>query len=695
MGINISTGLPAWLAIFCVILGIGYAALLYYKERGTDFKKKLRILLFTLRALAVTIIAFLLLSPLVKIIARTTEKPLIIIAQDNSQSVVIGRDSTFMKSDYRNKLKTLTDRLAETYEVRSFTFGDKISDKPEYSFNEKQTDLSALFDDLASRYANRNVGALILATDGLYNKGASPVYAAEKFRFPVYGIALGDTSIQKDVILTKVNYNRIVYLGNDFPIEAVVTANKCGGSKSNLTVTKDGKVLFTKTIDITGENYIETVNLQLEAATPGVQHYRVSLSPVTGEISHLNNSEDIFIEVLDGRQKVLLLAGAPHPDIAALREAIESNKNYEVEVAFANDFNKPLSGYNLVILHQLPLRNAPMPASLANMAQVKVPLLYIIGNASDLLSFSNLKTGLSIVQSTQKADEAQPLISNDFALFTISEAARKVIPNFPPLSVPFGDFKTSNSVNVLFYQKIGSVSTRKPLIMFSEQPESRIGIVAGEGLWKWRLNDYLQTGNHNTFDELCGKMVQFLSVKEDKGLFRVICKHSFAENEAVELDAEVYNDSYELINEPEVSVVIQNADKKKFNFTFSKTQKSYHLEAGMFPVGEYEYSAQVKVGDKVLQKNGVFTVSALNVEAVNLVADHKLLYSLANKHDGKVVFPSDMDKLQDMLKARDDIKSVSYTRKRFNDVVNLFWVFLLILGLLSTEWFLRKRNGSY
>jgi hypothetical protein len=678
-----------------VILGVGYAALLYYKERGTDFKKKLRILLFTLRALAVTIIAFLLLSPLVKIIARTTEKPLIIIAQDNSQSVVIGRDSSFMKSDYRNKLKTLTDQLAETYEVRSFTFGDKISDKPEYSFNEKQTDLSALFDDLTSRYANRNVGALILATDGLYNKGASPVYAAEKFRFPVYGIALGDTNIQKDVILTKVNYNRIVYLGNDFPIEVVATANKCGGSKSNLTVTKDGKVFFTKTIDITGENYIETVNLQLEAAAPGVQHYRVSLSPVTGEISHLNNSEDIFIEVLDGRQKVLLLAGAPHPDIAALREAIESNKNYEVEVAFANDFNKPLSGYNLVILHQLPLRNAPMPASLANMTQVKVPLLYIIGNASDLYSFSNLKTGLSIVQSTQKADEAQPVISNDFALFTVSEAARKVIPNFPPLSVPFGDFKTSNSVNVLFYQKIGSVSTRKPLIMFSEQPESRIGIIAGEGLWKWRLNDYLQTGNHNTFDELCGKMVQFLSVKEDKGLFRVLCKHTFAENEAVEFDAEVYNDSYELINNPEVSIVIQNADKKKFNFTFSKTQKSYHLEAGMFPVGEYEYSAQVKVGDKVLQKNGVFTVSALNVEAVNLVADHKLLYSLANKHDGKVVFPSDMDKLQEMLKARDDIKSVSYTRKRFNDVVNLFWVFLLILGLLSTEWFLRKRNGSY
>lgn len=695
MGINISTGLPAWLVIFCVILGLGYAALLYYKERNTEFNKKLRYLLFSLRALAVTFIAFLLLSPLVKIITRTTEKPLIIIAQDNSQSVVIGRDSAFMKNDYRAKLKTLTEQLAESYEIRTFTFGDRIGDKPEYTFNEKQTDLSALFDDLTSRYANRNVGALILATDGLYNKGASPVYASEKFRFPVYGIALGDTNIQKDVILTKVNYNRIVYLGNDFPIEIVASANKCSGSKTNLSVSKDGKVLFTKTIDISNESYIETVSVQLEAATPGVQHYRVSLSPVDGEISRLNNSEDIFIEVLDGRQKVLLLAGAPHPDIAALRQAIESNKNYEVEVAFASEFNKPLTGYNMVILHQLPMRNQPVPPALGNIAQAKVPLLYIIGNSSDLYAFNNLKTGLSIVQTTQKSDEAQPVISNDFALFTVSEAARKVIPNFPPLSVPFGDFRTSNAVNVLFYQKIGSVSTRKPLIMFCEQPESRIGIVAGEGMWKWRLNDYLQTGNHNTFNELCGKMVQFLSVKEDKGMFRVLCKHSFAENEAVEFDAEVYNDSYELINDPEVSITILNADKKKFNFTFSKTQKSYHLEAGMFPVGEYEYSAQVKVGDKVLQKNGAFTVSALNVEAVDLVADHKLLYALAAKHDGRVVYPAGMDKLLEMLKARDDIKSVSYTQKRFNDVVNLFWVLLLIFGLLSTEWFLRKRNGSY
>jgi len=41
------------------------------------------------------------------------------------------------------------------------------------------------------------------------------------------------------------------------------------------------------------------------------------------------------------------------------------------------------------------------------------------------------------------------------------------------------------------------------------------------------------------------------------------------------------------------------------------------------------------------------------------------------------------------------VKSVTYTKKRFSDVVNLFWVFLIILALLSSEWFIRKRYGSY
>src|ERR1039458_9599962 len=91
-----------------------------------------------------------------------------------------------------------------------------------------------------------------------------------------------------------------------------------------------------------------------------MQRYTVKLSDVDGEVSFANNVKDIFIDVLDGRQKILILADAPHPDVAAIKNALESNENYEVNSFIANDFDKSLVGYNLVILDQLPSSKYPI-----------------------------------------------------------------------------------------------------------------------------------------------------------------------------------------------------------------------------------------------------------------------------------------------------------------------------------------------
>jgi hypothetical protein len=305
------------------------------------------------------------------------------------------------------------------------------------------------------------------------------------------------------------------------------------------------------------------------------------------------------------------------------------------------------------------------------------------------------KTGLIIRQSGDKTDEASPIVANDFTLFTVSEEFRNLAKDLPALMVPFGDYSSGNSLNPLLYQQIGSVPTKKPLLMFNTASDPKTGLIAGEGIWRWRLTNFLHSGNHNAFNEMVDKIIQYLSVKEDRGHFRVNNKSSFRENETIEFDAEVYNDSYELINEPEVKLTITNAENKSYPFTFSRTEHAYHINAGLFPVGEYRFKADVKVGEKPYQKTGAFTVTPVNVEAINLVADHQLLYSLAAKHDGKMLYPGQLEQLRTLLKQREDVKKVTYSKRSYNDLVNLFWVFLLITGLLSAEWFIRKLYGAY
>ncbi|MCD4745680.1 MAG: hypothetical protein K8R58_05225 [Bacteroidales bacterium] len=695
MNFSIITEYPFWFIIFCLALGILYSAILYYKDKSHDFSLWLLRIMAFFRFISISLIAFLLLSPLIKTIFHTSEKPVIIIAQDNSQSILTTKDSLFYKDEYVKKIKDLTDKLNKEYEVRTYSFGDKISNDLSNTFSDKQTDIASLFDELLTRYSNRNVGAVIMASDGIYNKGLNPLYSSGKIMFPVYTIALGDTNIQKDIILTKVNFNRIAYLGNDFPLEIIVNANKCKGLNSSLVVSKGREVLFSKNINFTNNHYFETIRLQIEAKETGLQRYRINLSPVEHEISISNNIQDIFIDILDVRQKILILANSPHPDITALKQALESNYNYEVEDFIIDKFNKPISQYNLVILHQLPSFEHPSVNLIQELKNSDIPVLYIVGSQTNISLFNNLKTGISIIAKRNSYNEALPVLNNDFTLFTISDKTKKIISYFPPLISPFGNYKMLNSVNILFNQKIGSIKTKDPLILFNQNLDTKIGVIVGEGIWKWRLTNFAKENNHNAFNEIISKTIQYLSVKLDKSFFRIFSKNNFVENELVEFDAEVYNESYELINEPEINFTIINSDNKRFPFTFNKTASAYYLNAGSFPVDNYKYIARVKTGDKILQDKGEFTVSALNIETINTIADHNLLYKLAEKHNGKMIYPQHLDKLFNMIKEREDIKTVSYSQKRYNELINIYWVFFAIIVLLTAEWFMRKRGGGY
>ncbi|MFT5919548.1 MAG: hypothetical protein ACI9FU_001360, partial [Granulosicoccus sp.] len=53
------------------------------------------------------------------------------------------------------------------------------------------------------------------------------------------------------------------------------------------------------------------------------------------------------------------------------------------------------------------------------------------------------------------------------------------------------------------------------------------------------------------------------------------------------------------------------------------------------------------------------------------------------------------DELADEILGRQDIRNVIYERTWFRDVIDLKWLFAILIALLGAEWFLRKRNGAY
>ena len=695
VGFSLITSYPIWLVPLCIVAGTLYSALFYYRKQENEFSQLTTKILAILRGVSVSLIAFLLLAPLLKSTFRYTEKPIVLLALDNSTSITIGKDSSFYRNEFAENYGNLAQKLSKKYDVQTYTFGDKVSKGLNATFIEKQTDMAEFFAEIKDRYSNRNLAALVVASDGVYNQGADPLYITDDAPYSIYIVALGDTTQQKDRIISRVNYNRIAFLGNDFPIEITVAAHRCAGTQGKITVSSGDQQFYNEIFQIGDQRYTHTFTTKLNASKPGMQRYRIAVSAIDGEISTANNYQEIFVEVLDGRQKILLLQSAPHPDITALKQAIEKNKNYTVDNFMLGDFDGSIGSYSLVILHQIPSMNDIGFQVTSQLKNSSVPILYILGTQSNIPAYNNLMAGLMIPQTTSNFNEATGIFNPDFSLFSLGNEVQQIIPEFPPLHVPFSQYKPGTASQILLYQKIGNVSTKIPLILFNQGVDRKSATIVGEGIWRWRMANFAKVGNQQAFDDLFSKIIQYLAVKEDKSQFRVMMKNNIPENESVEIDAELYNDSYQLVNEPEVNIVVTDADKKNFPYSFSRTSNSYYLNAGSLPPGEYSYKASTSYGGKSFQKTGMFTVLALNIESLNTVANHLLLNNMANRHKGEMVYPAQLDKIEQLLSARDDMKTIVYTQKRYTDLVSLLPYLLLLLGLLSTEWFIRKRNGSY
>lgn len=692
LSINIATELPLWLVIFCLAAGFLYAYFLYKKDvRFNDTKPIIKQIMFSSRFVLVSILTFLLLSPFIKTIFNKTEKPIIIIAQDNSSSILLNKDSLFYKTTYQNQLDELVDNLSQNFEVKKYTFGENLNENNPTDFSEKITNLSNVFSEIESKFYNQNIGAVILASDGIYNQGTNPLYLSNLPPYTVYTITLGDTSVQRDLILKEVNHNKITFLKNQFPIEIFAVVNKSEGQKTQLKISHNNILIFSKDYTISSNSFSITETVLLEAKNIGTQHYKVEFTPIENEISTTNNSKDIYIDVLDGRQNILILANSPHPDIKALKSSIESNENYKVTTKFISDFDGNLAPYSLVIVHQIPQNNT----YIQQINKSAISTWYIIGNQSSEQEFNALNLGVSVTNSKNNFNDIFPKVNPQFPLFTISENTLKLIQNLPPLSGFFGNYQLKTNGYTLLNQKIGNVATDNPLLIFNEQNNKKNALLFGEGVWRWRMQEFLMNATNDATNELINKTVQFLAVKDDKSKFRILLDKSFFENEELLINAELYNDSYELINEPEVKITLIDTQEKKYNYVFNKTTNAYVLDAGILLPGIYTYTSNTKLGEKNYTQKGQFQVLPLVLEANNSTADFQLMQNLAKKFGGKMFYPSNINEISSSVEQNSTISSIIYEEHDIKDWIQLRWIFFVLLLLLALEWFLRKRNGAY
>ena len=688
---------PGWYLLLCVILGVGFALALYMRDKSfQDQKPWVRMAMTILRGLTVSLLAALLLAPFLKLFQNTTKNPIIVVAQDNSQSVgnqLTGDDSiAFVQS-----MNDLNEAVGARFDLVNLQFGEAVQEGSDPDYADALTDISDPLVYISEQYDSELLGAVVLASDGLYNRGSNPLYLSSAINAPVHVIALGDTSVKTDLRIAKVLHNDIAFLGSKFPVQIDIAATNLDARQATLTVSKvGGGNIYQETFQIESDDFFKTTEVLLEAESPGVERYRFRVSGVAGEENYANNSRDVYIEIIDGRLNVLLLGDVPHPDLSGLKEAISTNENYSVDIFLFEDFQGNPEDYDLVLLHGLPSIRRDITALHSLLVSREIPRIYIASESTSLSRFNAIQDLVRIDGTQQSANEVTAIIDPDFQLFTVPEELTNQIGNFAPLYAPYGEYTINPAASVLMYQKIGSVDTQFPLALFGQADNVKIGVIAAEGLWKWRLYDFLQNESHDLTNTLINKSIQYVTVKDDKRKFRVSpVKNLFTDIETITFTAELYNLSYELINDPDAFLVVTDSAGNAYDYTFNKASNSYSIDIGKFPVGEYTYRGFTDYGGQRLQASGRFSVKAIQLELFDNTADHAMLYQLADKHGGTVYYPDQIAALTDNLVDNEELKPVIYSSAKNTPVLNLRWLFALFLLLLGAEWFFRRYFGGY
>lgn len=692
---ELTTQYSAWYLLWCAALAGVYAIALYGRNpQNRDLPFWVVQTLGIIRFSSVFLIALLLLNPFLQNWITEKEPSIIIIAQDNSASIVNSKDSIFYSSEYVNAIQGLRSDISSNYQVEILHFGEAAQSGDLHpDFDDKRTDYSGLFDEIDSRYAGNNIGAVILASDGLYNSGGNPEYYQFKNSYPVYTIGLGDTAIKSDLAIVDIRSNDIVYLGNDFPMEVTVRADLLAGKSAELKIVSKGKVLEKREIQFSNSQTTRVENFVFSASESGTQRFDVILESEIPEWNILNNKRTVLIDVLDNTDKILILAHAPHPDIASIRSVLEEKESYQVEVRLAENFTSDPQNYNLIIAHGFG--QDAHGEVWQKIWKSNVPLWCILYARTNPSRINSLNPEFLMDGQSDKENRIVPFLNSEFSAFKLSEETKNYLRKVPPLHSPFSDISGTVTDQILLYQKLGSVETSYPLLYFTPRGNYKSVWLFGEGLWRWKMYDYQENQDISHFSEWVWKTVQYVTVKEDKSRFRLQVNKRFKETESVRFSAEWYDKTYEKSQSAEIGLELTDELGNSFSYAFVLGNIGYSVDLGNLKPGMYSYVATAKESNETLKKSGSFIVEKVDLEWVNTTADFDILRKLASRTNGSFFTVNQLTELATIFDDKTKFPSITYTSEEKKEILHFKWLFALILLLLSGEWMLRKQKGRY
>ena len=701
--------------------------------------------IWSLQALLAAILLVLLWQPAVTIAELKPQQNIIAVLVDDSRSMAIPdegatRQAQAVKALQGGLLKSL-QRSFQTRLYRVDATPSRIDSLEQLQANAPSTRLGDSLRQFSAETSDLPIGAVVLFTDGDDNTGgidADAIAALRARHIPVHTVGLGRERSERDIEIEDAEVAPRAMADSRLAAKITLQQRGFGGATINLMVRDVGanqvKTLAARAVTLAANGNQQTETLMFNIGGAGAHTLQITAVPATGETNTANNTVTRVVNASSDARHILYIEGEPRWEYKFIRQAEEDDRMVQI---VSMDRTSPNKVYRQGISDSKELANGfpsrpeeifpyqgiiigSVEAGYFTPGQQELihefvdrrggGLLLLGGqfsladggwNASSLVDL--LPTTLPTQTGTfhREADlrpggnhttaELAPAGADSIITRLVDDPAANAEKwKKLPFLMDYEDPGTPKPGAEVLANMITPEGRKQPLLVTENFGRGRTAIMATGGSWRWQMSSPLGDTAHDLFWQ---QLLRWVVSDTPGHVTASVPSLMLLDNGSVTLAAEVRDDQYNPSRDARVEAHILGPSGVSALVEMSPVPDS----PGRFQAawsaprpGAYLTEITAQRGGKEMGRD-VLTFQRMDgvAESFHTEQNRALLERLASQTGGQYWKAADLDKLP----ARVPLSEAGVTMRETRDLWDLPLVFLILVVLRFSEWWLRRKWG--
>ena len=712
ISVNILTGHPVWVVLGGLVL-LTLAGLLYWKT-NPPLPRWLRIMLASLRVVAVLALIIALAQPVISYTRHYERKPRATLLVDQSGSMDREEESRTRAARVDSLLNGPdTQTLRARCDLTIRYFGGDLKNNPG-EVNRHETALGTALQELDREELAERSDFWLLFSDGNSNSGPRPTDIAPGLAAPVWAVGMAAGGGVADIGLADVNYNAVVFAGQ--PTEMQTRLHWEGARPGPVTVQllDSGRVIAEQSLQIDQESGYADVPLRYVPSRPGQTLLNVNVEHLAEETDFNNNARTVSVKVLKSRLAILLACESADYEVGFLHRFLSQSNRYEVSLIVTGQQAGNLAGafpsqqtelnrYDLVILYD------PEPSRLDNLHPLLKSYLSERGGAvwvflgprfdgasastrtAELLPFYPSSRAELIYSQFHAMPSEGELFHPAVRLADNRTAIRETWANLPPFKMLLSCDQVPAG-GVVLATASGSAGLRAPVLGYRRLGPGKVLAIAAAPLWTWGFEPQGYSAGQSPYARMIEATVNWLTVQDDFDPVRVAPDQEvYRRGEPVRFDGYAFDPGYRPIPGVTGTVTVAGgAGREPEEIDLIETEAGkFRAEFPNLAPGQYSWEATLaREGQSLKTSRGQVLVESFSAEEFNQQGDPATLAAIAQATGG------DYRNFTEFKALVDKLNLLPVTEIENNEVTfwGKFWLLAIFIAALAIEWGLRKFN---